>query len=489
MENYNVYEDIASRTNGDIYIGVVGPVRTGKSTFIKRFMEKLVIPSVNSNVRARMTDELPQSAEGKTVMTTEPKFVPNEAVTVSVGEGATASVRLVDCVGFAIEGANGFTEDGKPRLIKTPWQDSPMPFTEAAAIGTQKVIRDHSTIGVLVTTDGSITDLPRENYVEAEEKTVAELKEIGKPFVVLLNCKKPQKSEVLRRSLEEKYGVAVVALNAEEMAVEEIFALMQKVLFEFPLLSLDVKLPKWVQALPQENGLISSLLTTLKTLAPKLLKMKDCAALETAFGQEDKFCNPLAVKMDLGKGKAEIELATKGGVFYEVLSERCGTAVEGEKELMDLVCDLAEGKRDYEKVKSAFLAAQESGYGVVYPEAEEMDLDKPKLMRRGAGYGVKFKASADSYHIVRVDVSGDVSPIIGLKEQGESFLQTTMESYENEREKVWDTNIFGKSLKTLAYDELCKKSQAMPAELQQKMRRTIARIVNEGKGGVLCILL
>ncbi|MBQ9730126.1 MAG: stage IV sporulation protein A [Clostridia bacterium] len=489
MENYSVYEDIASRTNGDIYVGVVGPVRTGKSTFIKRFMEKLVIPSADPNARARMTDELPQSAAGKTVMTTEPKFVPNEAVQITVGKAATASVRLVDCVGFAVDGASGFTEDGKPRLVKTPWQEAPMPFSEAAAIGTQKVIREHSTIGVLVTTDGSITDLPRENYVQAEEKTVLELKEIGKPFVVLLNCKKPQKSEGLRAALEEKYGVSVVAVNAEEMTEGEIFQVMQKALFEFPLLSLDVKLPKWVQALPQENGLVCALLEKIKAVAPTLLKMKDCFALESVFGQEDKFNNPDSVKMDLGKGRAEIDLSVKDGVFYEVLSERCGESVCGEKELMEFVCTLVKGKREYDKVKSAFLSAQESGYGVVYPDSAEMDLEKPKLMKKGAGYGVRFKACADSYHIVRVDVSGDVSPIIGLKEQGESFLQSTLESYENEREKVWDTNIFGKSLKTLAYDELCKKSQAMPPELQQKMRRTLRRIVNEGKGGVLCILL
>lgn len=489
MENYSVYEDIASRTNGDVYVGVVGPVRTGKSTFIKRFMETLVIPFVEETARKRMTDELPQSAAGKTIMTTEPKFVPNEAVGVSIARGCEVRVRLVDCVGFAVEGASGFTEEDRPRLVKTPWKDTPMPFAEAAALGTQKVIRDHSTIGVLVTTDGSVTDIPRENYIAAEERTVFELKEIGKPFVILLNCKTPTKSEKLRAELEEKYAAPVVALNAEEMDEKEIYALLQRVLFEFPLASLDVKIPAWLQSLPQENEVVSLLLSALKKRAPALKKMRDLFELENMFGDEDKFLNPDGIKIDLGKGKAEIFIPVKEGVFYEVVSKACGEEIADEKSLMKYALALAESKKNYDKIKDAFEAAEENGYGVVLPLAEEMSLDRPRLMKKGAGYGVKFRANAKSYHVVRVDVSGEVSPIIGLKEQGESFLKSTLETYEADAEKVWDTNIFGKSLRTLAGDELCKKTEAMPPELKRKMRHTVARIVNEGKGGVICILL
>ena len=315
MENYSVYEDIASRTNGDIYIGVVGPVRTGKSTFIKRFMEQLVIPSADESRRAVMTDELPQSAAGRTVMTTEPKFVPAQAAKISIREGAEASVRLVDCVGFAVEGAGGFEEDGAPRLIKTPWSEQAMPFEKAAKLGTEKVIREHSTIGILMTTDGSITELPRSAYVAAEEHAAAELKEIGKPFVILLNCRQPAAQEPLRASLEEKYGVPVLAVNAEELTEDEILEIMQKVLFEFPVVGIDVRIPKWMQSLPEGSKVVSAVLTKLKKLAPSLVKMKDCLMLENLFGEEDKFLNPDNIAMELGKGKAEIRVEAKEGLF------------------------------------------------------------------------------------------------------------------------------------------------------------------------------
>ncbi|MBR2646823.1 MAG: stage IV sporulation protein A [Clostridia bacterium] len=488
MENYSVYEDIAHRSGGDIYIGVVGPVRTGKSTFIKRFMETLVIPSAKESERAVMTDELPQSAAGKTVMTTESKFVPAKAAKITIAKGTEAAVRLVDCVGFAVSGANGFEEDGAPRLVKTPWQDTPMPFEQAAALGTEKVIKEHSTIGVMITTDGSITDIPRTAYVAAEERAVAELKALDKPFVIVLNCKAPSTQEDMRRALEEKYGASVVAVNVEEMGEAEILQILQKALFEFPVTSIDVKIPKWLQALPEDNVAVEGLLTSLKRATETIVKMRDCFALENMFDEDAEFLNPDEIRLDLGTGRAELAIGAKEALFYEVLSSACGEDVRDDLQLMKFVRDLAEVKRDYNKVKGAFAEAEKNGYGIVYPTAEEYDLEKPQLVKKGAGYGVQFRASATSYHIVKVDITGSVNPIIGTKQQSEEFVSETLRSYDEGRDKVWETNIFGKSLKALVGDELSGKTNAMPVELRRKMRRAVTRIVNEGKGNVICIL-
>lgn len=489
MENYSVYEDVATRTNGDIYVGVVGPVRTGKSTFIKRFMERLVIPAAEGANRAVMTDELPQAAEGKTVMTTEPKFVPAKAAKIKLRDGASASVRLVDCVGFAVEGAGGFDEDGSPRLIKTPWSETPMPFEEAARLGTEKVIRDHSTIGLVMTTDGSITDIPREAYVEAEEYAVSELKKIGKPFIVLLNSKKPNKCEVLRRSLEEKYGVAVSAINAEEIDENGLLEILSKVLFEFPVTVIDVRMPEWARTLPEDGEVIGSVMEKLRKIAPEITKMRDCFALETAFGENDKFQCAENILLHMGSGRAEIVLTPKEGLFYEVLSETCGERIVDDQSLMRYIETLADAKRNYEKIRTAFEQAEESGYGMVAPRGEDLKLDEPKLVKRGSGYGVNFKASAPSYHVLKIDVTGEVSPIIGSQKQGEEFLKTVVSDYEAGADKVWETNIFGKTLRELISEGFEGKIDAVPADVRKKIRRTVTRIVNEGKGGIICILL
>ena len=487
MENYSVYEDIANRTGGDIYIGVVGPVRTGKSTFIKRFMQTLVLPFAADNERAVMTDELPQSASGRTVMTTEPKFVPAKAAKISVAKGAEASVRLVDCVGFAVEGANGFEEEGAPRLVKTPWQDAPMPFEQAAQIGTEKVICEHSTIGILMTTDGSVTDIPRESYVAAEEKAVNALKAIGKPFVVLLNCKNPSSQDGLAAALKEKYDVPVLAVNAETMDEDEMLRVLQTALFEFPVAGIDVKIPAWLQSFPEDNPFVSHLLGAVKKETRKMEKMRDCFALQTLFDETDDFCNPDEIKMELGKGKVEIQIKAKEGLFYRVLSDSCGQTIEDELQLMRYACALTEMKKGYDKVKDAFAQAEENGYGIVYPTAEEYRLEKPKLVKKSAGYGVQFQAKAASYHVVKVNVSGEVSPIIGTKEQGEDFVADTLQAYED-GDGVWETNIFGKSLRALVENELSGKSNAMPMELRKKVRRVMTRVVNEGKNTMLCFL-
>ena len=488
MENYSVYEDIANRTGGDIYIGVVGPVRTGKSTFIKRFMELMVLPYAAENARSVMIDELPQSAAGKTVMTTEPKFVPAKAARISVSKGAEASVRLVDCVGFAVDGANGFEEEGSPRLVKTPWQESPMPFEQAAALGTEKVIKEHSTIGVMVTTDGSITDIPRAGYVSAEERAVRELKAQGKPFVILLNCKNPEEQTELKKALETKYEVPVCALNAETMGETEIMEVLQKALFEFPVLRIDVRLPKWLQAFPESNPSVSSALGAVKNCVANITRMRDCFDLENLFGEDADYLNPEEIYMDLGTGSAEISIGAKEELFYRVLGETCGEAIPDDLALMQYLQSVSSVKKDFDKIKDALKDAEENGYGIVYPSEEEYALEKPELVKKGAGYGVKFKAKASGYHIVKVNVTGAISPIIGTKEQSEEFVADTLRTYEDGQEKVWETNIFGKSLRALVGDELAGKSNAMPVDLRRKMRRTITRIVNDGKSNVLCIL-
>ena len=485
MENYSVYEDIANRTGGDVYLGVVGPVRTGKSTFIKRFMELLVLPFSEENARKEMTDELPQSASGKTVMTTEPKFVPAKAAEICISKSAKVSVRLVDCVGFGVDGANGYEEDGSPRLVKTPWQETPMPFEKAAELGTQKVIQEHSTIGVLVTTDGSITDIPRSAYVPAEERAVAELKAINKPFVIILNCQHPHTQTALKNALQEKYGVSVLALNVETMGEGEVLEVLQTALFEFPVTGVEVHMPPWLQTFPETHWAVASLLSKLKKLAPTLCKMRDCLALETLFEEEDDFLNPSEIKMELGKGVAEITIGVKDGVYHRLIGEICGESIENDLQLMQFVRSLAVAKQGYEKVKDALGEAEKNGYGIVYPTGDEYALETPKLIKKSAGYGVQFRANATSYHIVRVDITGAVSPVIGTKEQGEDFARDTKEAYET-GDGIWETNIFGKSLHSLVSDELSTKSNAMPPEIRKKLRRAVTKIVNEGKTNVFC---
>ena len=488
MENYSIYQDVSSRAGGDIYVGVVGPVRTGKSTFIKRFMETLVIPNARESERAVMVDELPQSAAGKTVMTTEPKFVPAKAAKISLGKGAEASVRLVDCVGFAVEGASGFEEEGEPRLVNTPWSAQPMPFEEAAALGTEKVIKEHSTIGVLVTTDGSITDLPRSAYEKAEERAVKELKALNKPFVILLNCKDVKKSTALKNMLENKYEAPVVALNVEMMTEEDILFLLQKVLFEFPVLRIDVKIPKWLRAFGCENATVSALLGRIKHATEKIEKMRDCFALEKLFSEEEEFINPEEIYMDLATGRTELSIGAKSMLYYRVLSEECGENIEDDLALMRYMVSMSASKNVFEKVQLAMQEAEDTGYGIVYPSEEEYSLKKPQLVKKSAGYGVQFKATASSYHIVKIEVGGEVSPIIGTKEQGEDFVADTLQAYEEGAGQVWETNIFGKSLRSLVADELSKKADGMPVELRRKMRRAVTRIVNDGKGNLICFV-
>lgn len=487
MESYSVYEDLANRTGGDIYVGVVGPVRTGKSTFIRKFMQTLVLPYAEGSEKAVMTDELPQAGDGKTVMTTEPKFVPAKAVHISLTSGASVAVRLVDCVGYPVEGAGGFEEDGSPRLVKTPWKEEAIPFEEAATLGTKKVIHEHATIGVLVTTDGSVTGLPRESYVPAEERAVHELKSLGKPFIVLVNCQNPEACEELVKSLEKRYEVPMVALNVENMGEVEILEVMKKVLFAFPVLRIDVRMPKWLQSLSEETPAVGNLLSTIRNVAGSIQRMQDCFLLEQLFDEESDYLNPEEIFMDLGQGKVTITVGVKDSLFYQTLSDICGEEIEDDLTLFRYARNLSDTKRSYDRVKDALEEAEKTGYGIVYPGEEEFSLEKPKLVKKSAGYGVQFRAKAPSYHIVKLNVHGLVQPVIGTKQQGEDFMEDTLQSFE-EGDGVWETNIFGKSLKELMGEELEGKSGNMPIELRKKMRRTISKIVNDGKGNLLCIL-
>ena len=492
MEKYNIYKDISARTGGDIYIGVVGPVRTGKSTFITKFMEKMVIPNISNKLQKQIaTDEMPQSADGKTIMTTQPKFVPANGVKVQFKNKASANVRLVDCVGYFVDGAVGHQEDEKPRLVRTPWDDKDIPFEKAAEIGTKKVIEEYSTIGVVVTTDGSIGEIPRANYLAAEDRVISELKTLKKPFVILLNCKNPNSDEALKiaNDLEIKHGVSVICLNVKEMSTDDVSAVMEKVLLEFPMYGFNVKIPSWMQALPAENKIISEMIERLKQGSANIAKMRDFSALEDVFSESENFDGVNLSELNLGDGMTEYGLKAKDNLFYKVLSEECDEKIDDDYSLMSYIKSFSDEKRKYQKIKDALTDAEQDGYGVVLPTIEEMNLEEPVLVKQGGRYGVKLKASAPSLHIMKVDVATEVAPIVGTEKQGEDLINYIMNKFEDNPAAIWETNMFGKSLHDLVNEGLAGKLTAMPKEAQTKMRKTITRIVNENRGGIICILL
>ncbi len=492
MEKYDIYKDITSRTGGDIYLGVVGPVRTGKSTFITKFMEKMVIPNISNKLQKQIaTDEMPQSADGKTIMTTQPKFIPANGVRVQFKNKATANVRLVDCVGYLVEGAVGHQEDDKPRLVKTPWSDKDIPFEKAAEIGTRKVIEEYSTIGIVVTTDGSIGELGRENYITAEERVINELKALRKPFVIVLNCKNPEadSAKTLAAELEEKYGVFVSLVNAQQLSIDDFNQIFEKILLEFPMLGFDVQIPAWMQALPLDSVVIKEMIERVKNASEKMTKMRDFAEIGESFSESENFSSADLTELKLGEGVSEYKLVANENLFFKVLSEECGEEICGDYELMNYIKTFAEEKKKFSKIKDALKEAEESGYGVVLPTVEEMDLEEPELVKQGGRFGVKLKASAPSLHIMKVDVSTEVAPIVGTEKQGEDLINYIMNRFEDNPAGIWETNMFGKSLHDLVNEGLAGKLNAMPKEAQSKMRRTLTRIVNENKGGVICILL
>lgn len=487
----NIYKDIAQRTQGDIYIGVVGPVRTGKSTFIKRFMDTKVLPNIdNSYKRDRARDELPQSASGRTIMTTEPKFVPNEAVSIRIND-ADCNVRMVDCVGYMVRGALGSEEEGVARMVQTPWGDEPMPFDEAAEIGTEKVINDHSTIGIVVTTDGSITEIPRESYVEAEERVIGELKRINKPFAVLLNSVNPagNQAKQLQKSLEEKYGVPVICVSCAQLDEEDIEKVLTTVLYEFPLTEVGINLPGWLDALDWSHPLKNSIFTSVRDTLTDVRKISDAKNKINQLKNLEYADDVKTLKTDLGRGIINIEITTPEPLFYEVLSKTTGLDITDDEKLLKLLMELKDIKKKYDKIEYALKEVDAKGYGIVYPSIDELRLEEPEIVKQGSRYGVRLKAAAPSLHLIKAEIETEVSPIVGTEKQSEELVHSLVDEFESEPQKIWESNIFGKSLHELVNDGLHTKLSRMPDESRFKIQETLQRIINEGSGGLICIIL
>lgn len=483
-----IYQDIVERTNGDIYIGVVGPVRSGKSTFVTSFMEKMILPSItDKNERARAIDELPQSADGKIIMTTQPKFVPNTAVKLSLDDKSTANVRLIDCVGYLIDGAEGHIDGGKSRLVNTPWSTEPISFEKAAEIGTQKVAAEHSTIAVVVTTDGSIGDIPRKSYVPAEERVVRELKLAGKPFVIVLNCKHPNDDGVkeLAGALKEKYGVEVIPLDVINANSEKLEEVLKAILGEFSVRRIAVDLPSWMRALSQDNSVIANIIERIKNGSANVDRMKDVVKLTDIFDDCDFVDECGVAEMDMGKGVVNFAIKPKADLFFKILSAEAQMDINDEYSLMSFVTASAFAKRRYEAMKDALDEADANGYGIVYPQMDKMSLNEPEMVKQGSIYGVRLKATSPSYHIVRVDVATEVSPMVGTEQQSQYLLA----EYKQNPQAIWNTNMFGKTMAGLAKEGLEGKCSGVPIEIKQKLVKTIGRIVNENRGGLICLLL
>lgn len=487
MLEYDIYKDIAERTNGDIYVGVVGPVRTGKSTFISRFMEELIIPNISGSKKSVATDELPQSAHGKTIMTTEPKFVPSEAVRCKFGN-ADCKVKLIDCVGYMVSGALGWAEDDVPRMVKTPWSQEEMPFDKASEIGTKKVIEEHSTVGVVITTDGSFTEIPRADYEQAEAQVISELKSLNKPFVVVFNCQNPTSKQAVQqaRSLEEKYGVTVICENVLTMDKSRFADIIHSILLEFPLKSFDVELPGWLGVLSSNNQLIQGLIANLSECSKRVTTMKSFCEVEKTFATSQVF-NPISqVEMDMAKGKIKISLSVKNGVFYKVLSDECGEVIENELQLMQKLKDFISAKNNYDKLKSAIECAESTGYGIVQPTFAETELSEPEVVKKTGGYCVRMQARAKSLHVIRADLNAEVNPVYGTKKQCEDFV----EYFNNaDEENQWETGVFGRPLSAIITEEVGQNSCRLSDGVKYKLRKTVTRAVNEKKTNLFCILI
>ena len=492
MEDNHLYQDIAKRTDGDIYVGVVGPVRTGKSTFIKRFMDLLVIPNIdNEYKKERAMDELPQSAGGRTIMTTEPKFIPNEAVGITVGDNIKLNVRLVDCVGYLVNNAIGYLEDEMPRMVKTPCSNDEMPFEQAAEIGTKKVIQEHSTIGILVTTDGSVTAIPREDYIEAEERVVRELQELNKPFIIVLNSAEPYSdyTQSLATKLQEKYSTQVIPTDCENLTNENIDEIFGKVLYEFPIEQMNINFPRWVDGLPDDHWLKEEIGDEIKNA------FKDVTILKQVDGGISKLQNTEVIQttvindIQLGTGSINITINLMDNLFYKVLTEISGVEISNEGELFSTMISFANVKKSYDKVAYALQEVKTKGYGIVSPSIDELILDEPEMVKQGSRYGVKLKARAPSIHMIRADIETEVSPIVGSEKQSQELVEYLLSEFESDPKKIWESNIFGKSLHELVNEGLQNKLSRMPEDAQGKLQETLERIVNEGSGGLICIIL
>ena len=492
MNEHSIYKDIATRTGGDIYIGVVGPVRSGKSTFIKRFMESLVLPNMNEGYdRDRARDEMPQSAAGKTVMTTEPKFIPDEGVSVSLDGCENLRIKMIDCVGYIVDGALGTVENGEPRMVRTPWQDDPMPFVEAAEMGTHKVITEHSTIGMLITTDGTIGDIPRESYINAEERVINELKALGKPFAMILNSRDPSSESAiaLAYELEAKYGVPVALVSCLDLDAEDIRKILEMVLHEFPVAEINIATPEWMNALDSSHKIKSSMLDSIRKCADKVTKIGDVREAFEGLSENEYIKSVTPENIDLGSGKVVFAVTMNDGLYYEVLSELTGFSIEGESELIALLKSLAEMKSDYERVSDALADADEKGYGIVMPDIGSLKLEEPVIVKQAGGYGVRLRASAQSIHMIRANIETEISPIVGTEQQSEELIKYIMRDFEEDPGRIWESNMFGKSLYELVGEGVHSKLEHMPDEARLKLSETLERIVNEGSSGLICILL
>lgn len=492
MDSKSIYEDIRVRTQGDIYVGVVGPVRTGKSTFVKRFMDTLVIPHMREDFKKeRAVDELPQSAAGRTIMTTEPKFIPEEAAEISLGDNSAFRVRLIDCVGYIVPSSLGYIEGEQPRMVKTPWFDEEIPFNMAAEIGTQKVISEHSTIGLVVTTDGSISDIPRYEYEEAEERVVTELKELNKPFVVLLNCMFPTATAAvtLAQELSEKYGVPVMPVNCLDLQEEQIKEILTKILFEFPVREIRVGFPAWLLSLPADHPLKAAVFAAVGEKAEKLGNMRTVSVFAKDLSEVENIASAEVAAMGLGDGSARIAVQMPDRLFYSIISEYTGLEIESERDLMDSLRELSAISRKYRHLKGALDQVEATGYGIVMPEPEQLQLEEPEIMKQGGRYGVRLKASAPSIHMMRADINTEVAPVVGSESQSEDLVKYLLKEFEENPAKIWESNIFGKSLNDLVNEGLRAKLLHMPEDARYKLRETLEKIINEGCNGLICIIL
>ena len=489
---FNLYRDIADRTDGDVYIGVVGPVRTGKSTFISRFMDQLVLPNLaDGPKKTRIADELPQSGSGRTIMTTQPNFVPGEAVMVTLGENTPVRVRLVDSVGYLVRGALGADDASGTRMVHTPWFEHDIPFEQAAEIGTRKVIADHATIGMVVTTDGSIADLPRSAYVDAEERVISELKALHKPFVIVLNSANPRNAETLtlRDSLEDRYAVPVMLLNVKEMQERDIQRVLESVLLEFPLREARLSVPAWLGALDTNHWLVQHVLGAVRQSGERSRVMREDDVFDAAFASSE-YAEPVQLnKVEPGEGRIEYTLPIRDGLFNRVLSEECGTEITGDAHLLSLMKELVNAKAEYDRIADALASVRATGYGLVAPAMSELTLQEPEIVRQGSQFGVKLKANAPALHLIRVDIETEVTPVVGTEEQSADLVRQLTEEFATSPEKVWETSFFGRSLDTMVREGLNNKLMRMPQDAQEKVQQTLTRIINEGDGGMICILL